>query len=80
LICSLHSGRSPQQVERQLCGSNFRNPSTREWSFPVIGFDKISATLPTLQGMAERLIWRRNCGEITRFRVEETNSRSLAVN
>jgi hypothetical protein len=36
LICSLQSGQSPQQVERQLCGSNFSNPSTREWPGAVV--------------------------------------------
>lgn len=54
LICSLHSGRSPQQVERQQCGSNFRDPSTREWSqadhreCPVCGCSVRQLTNPSV--------------------------------
>ena len=61
-----------QGIERPLWGS-FLDASF--WSFPVIGFDEISATLLTFQGMVEWLVWRTNCGAATRLRVEKSSSR-----
>lgn len=31
-------------------------------SIPVIGFDEISARLPTFKGMPQGLVWRRQIG------------------
>jgi hypothetical protein len=44
LIGSLQSGRSPQQVERQQCGSNFSTPSTREWPIEGAHFEEFVAS------------------------------------
>ena len=72
LTCSLHTGRSPQQVEWQLCGSNFRDPSTlyimascgsrNLFSIAVVALTKKSSTvIPTVKSTPEisRLSWRK---------------------